>query len=111
MPGPMAAWARSTGAMLPVCSRRTACGSSDRRAARKIRRVVGGALVERRRQTRTMLEARALVPLAMILPEPSVRIGNVPVIENPERITASRNVSQPVLEIPFFPLRSDCLKA
>ena len=35
----------------------------------------------------------------------SVRIGQVPVIANPDRITASRNVSQPVLAVPVSPLR------
>ena len=41
----------------------------------------------------------------------SVRIGHVPVIVNPERITASRNVSQPVLAVPASPFPSDCLNA
>ena len=35
----------------------------------------------------------------------SVRIGQVPVIAKPDRITASRNVSQPVLEDPRVPFR------
>jgi len=58
-----------------------------------------------------MLEARALVPLAIIRPEPSVRIGQVPVMAKPARITASRKVSQPVLEVPSALSVSDCLKA
>ena len=41
----------------------------------------------------------------------SVRIGQVPLIAKPARITASRNVSQPVLAVPSSPSLSDCLKA
>ena len=41
----------------------------------------------------------------------SVRMGHVPVTAKPARITASRKVSQPVLEVPASPLVSDCLKA
>jgi hypothetical protein len=58
-----------------------------------------------------MLEARALVPIPIDLALRSVRIGQVPVIENPDRITASRKVSHPVLEIPVSPFCSACLKA
>ena len=41
----------------------------------------------------------------------SVRIGQVPVIVKPDRITASKNVSQPVLAVPESAFVSDCLKA
>ena len=41
----------------------------------------------------------------------SVRIGHVPVTAKPARITASRNVSQPVLAVPVSLSLSDCLKA
>ena len=41
----------------------------------------------------------------------SVRIGQVPVIAKPDRITASRKVSQPVLAVPLSLFVSDCLKA
>ena len=41
----------------------------------------------------------------------SVRIGQVPLIAKPARITASRKVSQPVLAVPSSPSLSDCLKA
>ena len=59
-----------------------------------------------------MLEARALVPMLIIATFPSsVRIGQVPLIPNPARITAPRKVSQPVLAVPSSPLASDCLKA
>ena len=58
----------------------------------------------------TMLEARAFVPMEITRPPRSVRTGHVPVMENPARITAPKNVSQPVLVIPSFPT-SDCLTA
>ena len=58
-----------------------------------------------------MLEARAFVTIPTSRVAFSVRIGHVPVIAKPERITASRNVSQPVLTIPLLPFVSDCLKA
>ena len=41
----------------------------------------------------------------------SVRIGQVPLMAKPARITASRKVSQPVLAVPSSPSLSDCLKA
>ncbi len=49
-------------------------------------------------------EPSRLVPMSVGLAIRSVRIGQVPVIEKPERITASRNVSQPVLAVPVPPL-------
>lgn len=58
-----------------------------------------GASVGRLRQTRTMDEARALVPLAMVLTSRSVCIGQVPVIENPAWIIAVNMVSQPLEEV------------
>ena len=58
-----------------------------------------------------MLDASAFVTMPTRRVAFSVRIGQVPVIANPERITASRNVSQPVLAIPESPFCSDCLKA
>ena len=58
-----------------------------------------------------MLDARALVPMPIIRFPNSVRIGHVALTANPDRITASRNVSQPVLAIPASPFFSDCLKA
>lgn len=61
-------------------------------------------------QTRTMLEANAFEFLPRILPSPSVRSGQVPVIENPAAITNARNVSQPVLAVPPSSSSSDCLK-
>ena len=48
---------------------------------------------------------------SIIRPSASVRIGQVPVTEKPASITASRKVSQPVLEVPSSPFFSDCLKA
>ena len=57
-----------------------------------------------------MLEARALKPFFRF-PVYSVRIGQVPVMEKPDSITAARKVSQPVLAMPVSPLVSDCLKA
>ena len=58
-----------------------------------------------------MLEARALVTIPTSRVAFSVRIGQVPVIAKPDRITASRNVSHPVLTTPVLPLVSDCLNA
>jgi len=75
------------------------------------RRVTVGASAGRFRQTRTMLEARALVlELIMRLPS-SVRMGHVPVMANPALMTASKNVSQPVLAVPDSVSVSDCLNA
>ena len=88
-----------------------ATGNSDLRAATKSRRVAIGASAGRWRQTRTMEEARALVPCPIMRLLFSVRIGHVPVTEKPASITASRKVSQPVLEVPSSPFFSDCLKA
>jgi len=70
-----------------------------------------GASAGRWRQTRTTLEASALTPILMDRAPRSVRIGHVPVIANPDRITASRKVSQPVLTVPESAFVSDCLKA
>ena len=81
MPGPMAAWAKSTGAMLPCCIWRSASGNSAFRASTNSRRVATGASAGRGRHTRTMLEARALVPIPTIRLPSSVRIGQVPVTE------------------------------
>ena len=64
MPGPIAAWGRSTGAIAPCCSLRSASGSSSCSAAMKPRRSVVGALSGRGRRARTIEEARAFVPLA-----------------------------------------------
>ena len=58
-----------------------------------------------------MLEAKAFVPMPIIRFPSSVRMGHVPLTAKPDRITASRNVSQPVLTIPVLPFVSDCLKA
>ena len=56
-----------------------------------------------------MLEAREEM-FFFRFPVYSVRIGQVPVTEKPASITASRKVSQPVLEVPASPFFSDCLK-
>jgi hypothetical protein len=48
---------------------------------------------------------------AVILLARSVRIGQVPLTTKPARITASRNVSQPVLEVPSSGPVSACLNA
>ena len=96
IPGPMALWARSTGAMLLLCSFCRAGRSSRRNSAIRLRRVVLGASAGRLRQTSTMEEARAFVPCATDLPGLSVRIGHVPVIVKPARMIAVNIVSQPV---------------
>ena len=62
------------------------------------------------RHTSTMLEARTLM-FFFKLPVYSVRSGHVPVIANPALITASRNVSHPVLLRTPSDFSSDCLKA
>jgi hypothetical protein len=90
---------------------RIAAGSSALRVATNSRRVAVGASAGRRRQTRTMLEARALDAVSRKRPDRSVRIGHVPVIPNPARITASRKVSHPVLAVPASISLSDCLNA
>ena len=43
--------------------------------------------------------------------DPSVRIGQVPLMAKPASMTAARNVSQPVLVVPSPTLLSVCLKA
>ena len=77
-----------------------ASGSSALSAVTNSRRVAVGASAARGRQTRTMLEARALVRYLDSESARSVRIGQVPVMAKPARITASRKVSQPVLAVP-----------
>src|SRR5262245_36915589 len=57
MPGPMAAWAKSTGAMLPCWRWRSASGNSALRAVRKSRRVAAVEVSARGLQTRIMLDA------------------------------------------------------
>ena len=96
IPGPIDAWARSTGAMLPCWSVRSASGISRLRLATKSLRVVIPASAVAGRQTRTIDEARAFVPLAIIRLPSSVRIGQVPLIEKPELNKPSSIVSQPV---------------
>ena len=91
--------------MLPACRWRSAAGNSAFSAATNSRRVAVGASAARGRQTRMMLEARALVSVTdstRVLS--SVRIGQVPLMANPARITASRKVSQPVLAVPSLAL-------
>jgi hypothetical protein len=75
------------------------------------RRVAVGAEVARGRQTRTMLEARALVPEPIMRLPFSVRIGQVPLMAKPASMTAARKVSHPVLVVPSPPSLSACLKA
>ena len=110
-PGPMAAWARSTGAMLPERRLVSAVGSSAFNAAMNSRRVARVASPLRRLQTSTTLKASALLPMLIERPVRSVRIGHVPVTSKPEPIAASRNFSHPVLTVPASAAVSDCLKA
>ncbi len=77
---------------------------------RNSRREMLGAPGSRLRQTSTMLEARALVPAAIIRLPSSVRIGQVPVTAKPALRTASRKVTQPVELVPDS-LVSEALKA
>jgi hypothetical protein len=62
MLGPMAAWAKSTGAILACRSRANASRNSARKALRKSRLERGRASGGLFRQTRTMEEAMALEP-------------------------------------------------
>ncbi|OOK65958.1 hypothetical protein BZL29_7683 [Mycobacterium kansasii] len=61
IPGPIAAWGRSTGAIMPCSSLRSAAGSSDSSEAMKPRRSVVGEPSGGGRRDKTMEEARALV--------------------------------------------------
>ena len=64
IPGPIAAWARSTGAMLPRCRCLRAIGKFSFESCEKLSASSGGCSRSASlRQTRTMLEARALVPI------------------------------------------------
>jgi hypothetical protein len=96
MPGPMAAWARSTGAMLPFCKFRSASGNSRFNAARKSRRDATPASLGRGRHTRTLEDASEFRPASRKPPGCSVRIGHVPSTEKPLLVKASSIVSQPV---------------
>src|SRR5690606_1179944 len=115
MPGPIMAWDKSTGATGELMPPRVMSSRASGRVALssriKSRRETVGASAARERQTSTILEARALVPLPIKRPAPSVRIGQVPVRVKPALSTAARKVSQPVLEVPASPLVSACLKA
>ena len=71
----------------------------------------GEEFAARGRQTRIMLDARALESMPRMRLPNSVRIGQVPVVAKPARTVASRNVSQPVLAVPSAPSFSACLKA
>ena len=84
IPGPMVAWAKSTGAMAPCMRVRNASGSSDFSAATKARRATARASAGRGRQARRMEDARALVFKDNILPLRSLRMGQVAVISHPE---------------------------
>ena len=75
------------------------------------RREPSGASSGLLRQTRTMLEASAFDPITRMRYNCSVRIGHVPVMAKPAAITASKNVSQPVLETPRSSRLSACLNA
>ncbi len=97
-----------------MCARRSgasASGSSRRSAATNCRRVAGAVPGGRRRQASTTEDASAFVPIPTIRFESSVRSGQVPVIEKPAPITASRKVSQPVRTVPPSLFVSACLKA
>src|SRR5438552_4118735 len=78
---------------------RNAVGSSAFSALINSRRVAIDAPDDRGLQVRTMLEASALRVFFRFVVY-SVRIGQVPLIAKPARVTASRNVSQPVLAVP-----------
>src|SRR5699024_6462798 len=96
MPGPMAACARSTGAIGLWIRVRSAAGRSDFKAATNARRVVLGASDDRGRHANTMDEASALVPLAIIRFDNSLRNGHVAVTSQPLAISPSSKVCQPV---------------
>ena len=105
MPGPMMACDKSTGATGELTPPRvissSASGSTALSSRRNSRREMVGAAGSRWRQTRTMLEARALVSILTLPVVSSVRIGQVPVSAKPALSTASRKVSQPVEAVPL----------
>jgi len=73
--------------------------------------VIVVAAARRGRQTMMIDEARAFVPIPTDLAPRSVRIGQVPLMAKPARITASRKVAQPVDDVASLASVSDCLKA
>ena len=115
MPGPMIACDRSTGATGEFTPPRVissrASGSTALSSRMNSRLLTVLASLARLRQTKMMLDASAFAPEPTIRFPSSVRIGQVPVSAKPARITASRNVSHPVLDVPASPLVSLCLNA
>ena len=115
------AWLKSTGATgdtappfksaPPRVMSSSASGSVAFSSRMNSRRLTVGASAARWRQTRTMLDARALVPEPIMRLPSSVRMGQVPVRAKPACNTASRNVTQPVLWVPLSSCVSLCLKA
>ena len=86
-------------------------GRSVRKSDASWWRVASDVADERRWHTSTIEDARTFVPRPKSLLLFSVLKGQVPMIAKPDRIAASRNVSQPVLAVPASPFVSDCLKA
>ena len=117
MPGPMIACERSTGATgersspEPLVISSSASGSTPFNSRMNSRREMEGAAAARLRQTRTMLEARALAPIPRIRNFCSLRSGQVPTIAKPPFSTALRNVSHPVEDVSDTSFVCDCLKA
>ena len=89
----------------------SASGSTVFNSRWNSRRAVVGASVGRLRQTRTMLDASALVPMPMERESRSVRMGQVPESSNPDLRTAAKKVSQPVEDVAESASVPDCLKA
>ena len=84
IPGPMAAWAKSTGAILPLLHLAQRLGQlrPEGRPGIPAEWLLMHQLREGR-QTRTMLEARALVSMPTNRFPSSVRTGQVPVTAKP----------------------------
>src|SRR5688572_28131316 len=74
------------------------------------RRSVVGAAAGRGRKASTIEDASALVPMLIIRPPRSLRLGQVAVIAQPPLTIPSSRVSQPDEVVPSSDA-SDCLKA
>ena len=115
MPGPMSAWAKSTGATGAPSSRLLVISS---KASGKIvfssrtnsRLEIDLEWRFRFLQTRTIDDASAFT-FFLRFPVNSVLNGQVPVIPKPASTTACKKVSHPVLIVPSFAVVSDCLNA
>jgi hypothetical protein len=97
MPGPMAAWARSTGAMLAVLELGQRLGQLGLERGDETRGAWRWAHRRARPADQHDAGGEGIGAIEISIGSCiSVRIGQVPVMAKPARITASRKVSQPV---------------